>query len=112
MPVMAAGMHLVRDRRGVVEVVLLLQVQRIHVGAQADRLLARPIALQRADHAGRGEATMHLDAPRGELVGHDLGRPLLLEGGFGMTVDVTTDGGEVGQVRGEKVGSVTGHAED
>ena len=44
-PVMAAGMHLVGVHRGMGEVVLLLQVQRIHVGAQPDRLLARAIAL-------------------------------------------------------------------
>jgi len=52
---------------------------------------------------------MHLEAPRGELVGHDLRGPLLLEGGLGMTVDVTTDGSEIGQVVGEKIGCVTGH---
>jgi len=108
-PVMAAGMHLVRDRRGVIEVVLLLQVQRIHVGAQPDRLLARPVALQGADDAGRGEAAMHLEAPGGELVGHDLRCPLLLERGFGMAVDVATNDGEIGQVVGEKIGCVTGH---
>ena len=61
--VMAAGMHLVGHRRGVVEVVLFLQVQRIHVGAQPDRLLAGAPALERADHAGLGQPAMNLDAP-------------------------------------------------
>ena len=62
-PVMAAGMHLAGDRRGVGELVGLVHVERVHVGAQADRApgLARP---QRADHAGLGQAAMHLDAER------------------------------------------------
>ena len=107
--VMAAGMHLVGVHRGVVELVLLLQVQRIHVGAQTDGLLARPLALQRADHAGRGQPTMDLDSPRLQLVGHDLRGPLLLEGGLGMAMDVAADGGELGRGGGEEIGRETGH---
>ena len=99
--VVTAGMHLVGDRRGVVEFVLLLQVQRIHVGAQADRLLPRLPALQGADHAGGGEPAMDLDAPRLQLVGDDLRGPLLLEGRLGMAMDVAADGGEFGSQAGE-----------
>jgi hypothetical protein len=61
-------------------------VQRVHVGAQADRLLARPRSLERADHPGSGEPTVDLDAPRLQLVGDDLRGALLLEGGLGMAV--------------------------
>ena len=107
--VMAAGMHLVGIHRGVVEIVLLLQVQRVHVGAQADRLLARPLALQGADDAGLGQPAMDLDAPGRKPVGHDLGGALLLEGGLRMAMDVAADGGEIGLVGGEEIGRETGH---
>jgi hypothetical protein len=102
-------MHLVGNRRSVVEVVLFLQVQRVHVGAQADRLLAGPRALEGADHTGGGEAAMNLDAPRGELVGNDLRRARLLEGGLGMTMDVAADGGQLGGEAGQTVGSYVAH---
>src|ERR1043165_8991090 len=106
---MAAGMHLVGVNRGVVEVVLLLEMQRIHVGAETDRLLARPLALQGADHAGGGQPAMNLDAPGLQLVCHDLGSALFLEGGLGMAMDVAADGGELGGGTGEEVGRETGH---
>ncbi len=107
--VMAAGMHLVGVDRRMLELVLLLQVQRIHVGAQTDRLLARPLALQGADDAGLGQPAMDFDAPGLQFVGHDLRRPLLLEGGLGMTVDVAADGGEAGVVGRQQVGRKSGH---
>jgi hypothetical protein len=107
--VMAAGMHLVGVHRGVVELVLLLQVQRIHVGAQANGLLARPVALQRAHHPGRGQTTMDLDAPGLQLVCHDLRGALFLEGGLGMAMDVAADGSELGGGAGEEIGRETGH---
>ena len=109
MAVVTAGMHLVGDRRGVVELVLFLQVQRIHVGAQADRLLPRPRALEGADHAGGGEPAMDLDAPRGELVGDDLRGARLLEGSLGMAMDVAADGGQLGRQAGQTIGRDMGH---
>jgi hypothetical protein len=60
MPVVAAGMHAPGMLRAVGEFIQLVQVQRIHIGAQPDR----PVAganLQGADDAGLGQATMHLD---------------------------------------------------
>jgi len=103
MAVMAAGVHLVGHGRGVVEVVLFLQVQGIHVGAQPDRLLARALALQGADHTGLCQPAMHLDAPRHQFVGHDLRGALLLERGFGMAMDVATNDGELGVIAGQKI---------
>jgi hypothetical protein len=64
------------------------------------RLLARTLALQGADDAGLGQPTMHLDAPRLELAGHDRGGALLLEGGFRMAMDVAANRGELGAVAG------------
>jgi hypothetical protein len=57
----------------------------------------------RADHASLGQAAMHLDAPRCELVGHDLRGALFLEGGFGVAMDVAADGGQVGVIAGQKI---------
>mgnify|MGYP003326132312 CR=1 FL=1 len=108
-PVVAAGVHLVLVHRGVREVVLLLQVQRVHVGAQADRLLAGPAALQRADHARGGEAAMDLDAPALQPGGDDLGGAPLLEGGLGMAMDVAADRGQVGLIGGELVRRQAAH---
>src|SRR5262249_32139134 len=91
------------------EVVLLLQMQGVHVGAQTDRLLAGPLALQGADHAGLAQPAMDLDAPRSEPVGDDLGGPLLLEGGLGMAMDIAADGGEIGLLGGQEMGCKAGH---
>ena len=107
--VMAAGMHLVGVDRGVVEVVLFLQVQRIHVGAQADRLLAGTLALQGADNSGLGQPAMHLDAPALQLLGHDLRGALFLEGGLGMAMDVAADGGQLSVIASKKIGGESGH---
>mgnify|MGYP002621741539 CR=1 FL=1 len=60
--VMAAGMHLALMLRLVAEIVLLVHVQRIHVGTQADGPAGAVAARQLADDAGAGEAAMHLDA--------------------------------------------------
>ena len=55
---------------------------------------------------------MDLDAPRGELVGHDLRGARLLEGGLGMAMDVASDGGKLGCEAGETVGGDVGHARE
>ena len=44
-----------------------------------------------------------------ELVGHDLRGALLLEGGFGMAMDVAADGGELGVIAGKQIGRELGH---
>ena len=86
------------------EGVALLNRQRVHVGAKPDRLLAGLAALQGADHAGGRQAAMDLDTPRGQLVGHDLRRARLLEGGLGMAMNIAADGRQLGRQAGEAVG--------
>jgi hypothetical protein len=73
----------------VIERVELLDRQRVHVGAQADHALRRAAvaAVHDADHRGAREAAVNLDAPRAELLGHQVGRELLLEAELGMRMD-------------------------
>ena len=52
---------------------------------------------------------MDLDAPGFELVGHDLRGADLLEGRLGVTMDVASDGGQVGGLGGQQVGGDAGH---
>ncbi len=87
MAVMAACMHLARMPRPMGEGVVLLQRQRVHVGAQPDRTLAGAAA-QRADEAGAADAGGHLVAPFRKLFRHHLRGPMLLEAQFRMGVNV------------------------
>ena len=93
--VMAAGMHAALVLAAVIERVVLVHRQGIHVGAQPDgaRIVADPDG---ADDAGLADAGGDLAAPFLELPGHDLRGPLLLEAELGMGVDVAPDGGELG----------------
>src|SRR3546814_12762094 len=81
--------HLALVPRAVVEAVELLDMQGVHIGAQADGA-AGPVALavQHPDDAGGGEAAVHLDAELGQLLGHEVGGAQLLESGLGVGVDV------------------------
>ena len=73
MPVMAAGVHLARRPGRVSKIGLLLDRQRIHVGAQPDHFcfaLARGFAaLDDADHAGAAET-------RGDFIATELPQPV------------------------------------
>ena len=69
--------------------------KRVEVGAQADRALTRPLALQRADDAGLGDPFRDLDAPAAQAVGDELGRSHLLEAHLRMAMDVATDRDQV-----------------
>jgi hypothetical protein len=93
--VMAAGMHAALVLAAMIEGIVLVHRQRVHVGAQPNgaRIVADPDG---ADDAGLADAGRDLAAPFLELLGHDLRRPLLLEAELGMGVDVTPDGGELG----------------
>ena len=72
--VMAAGMHLAGHRRFIRQAGFLLDRQGIHVGAQAEHLVAGLPAADDADHAGAADAGNHLVAAEAfELVG-DRGR--------------------------------------
>ncbi len=85
--VVAAGVHAAGVLRAMAKTVLLVDVQRVEVGAQADRALARAGG-ERADHAGAGEPARHRDAELGQLLGDHVGGAVLLERGLGMGVDV------------------------
>ena len=100
--VMAAGVHLARDRRLVIEVIGLVHVERIHVGAQADRALGRA-ATQHTHDAGLGEAAMDLDAEALQLRRDDVRGPHFLEGRFRVAVNVMTPRGHVLVERGNAV---------
>ena len=89
--VMATGVHLPRDGRGVAEFVGLVDVERVHVGAQADGASAAA-GLQHANHACLGQAAMHLDAERFQPLGDHVGGAMLLERRFGVLVNVVAPG--------------------
>jgi hypothetical protein len=76
--VVAARVHLALDFRRVRDAGLLVDVQRIEVGAQADRAASAP-AFQHADDAGAGESRVHFEPERAQLVGDERAGRLLLE---------------------------------
>ncbi len=97
--VVAAGMHLPLVFRAVRKAVEFGQRQRVHVGAQADGAGAAA-AGQPGDHAGAGQAAMHLDADGLELGGDDIGGALLVKSQFRVGMDVAADGRDArGEVR-------------
>ena len=88
MAVMAAGMHLAGVFGLVVDIVLFLDIERVHIGAEADGRAVALVAAQRADHAGPREAAMHLDAEFMQPQGDVIGRLVFLERGFRVPVDM------------------------
>jgi hypothetical protein len=92
--VVAAGVHLARDRRLVIELVGLVDVERVHVGAEPNRPL-RSAGPQHAHHAGLGEASVNFQTERLQLVRNNIGGPHFLEGCLGMTMDVVAPSGHV-----------------
>ncbi len=108
MCVVATGMHHARRLRAIGHIVLLLDRQRVHVGADADH---RAAFAQVADDARLADAGLRLDAKLGEGVGHQAGGALLLKAKFRMHVDVTAPGNDlVGQLLGLGVkSSGSGH---
>ncbi len=109
MPVMAAGMHLAGHGGGMGERVALVDVERVHIGAERDGA-ARPAALERADDAGAGEAAMDREAEPLELPGDEGGGVVLLEGGLGMGVDAPAPRRHVGVEIGDAVDDRHSHA--
>ncbi|MEI9982953.1 MAG: hypothetical protein WDN69_06910 [Aliidongia sp.] len=78
--------------------------QRIHIGPERDHPIARLVAAQRADDAGRGQAAMHLDAELFQLGRDDAGRPVLLKAELRMRVQVAAPGGQIIVEIGDTVG--------
>src|SRR4029077_12091889 len=78
----------------VAEIVGLVYVERVHVGAQANRPPGSAGA-QHAHHAGLGQAPVGLDSELLQLVGDDIGGPYFLEGRFRVAVNVMPPGSHV-----------------
>ena len=93
--VMTAGVHAALVLAAVIEGVVFVHRQRIHVGAQPDRLgiVADP---DRAHDSGLADAGGDLAAPLLQFLRHDLRRAHLLEAKLGMGMDVAPDGGQFG----------------
>ena len=88
--VVTAGMHAAFVPRGMIEGVLFLQGQGVHVGAQADRP-GRGAAAQGAHDAGATHAGGDLDAPGSEFGRDQGGGAVFLVAKLGMRVDIAPD---------------------
>ena len=75
-----------------------LDVERVEVGAQADRALARPPPADRSYDPRLGEAFGDVDSPGAQLVGDDPGGAGLLERGLRMAMDVATNRDQLGLI--------------
>ena len=85
--VVAARVHLARHLRLVRDAGRLVDVQRIEVGTQPDGVTGASLP-QDTDDAGAGDARVHVESERTELVGHVRSGRLLLERGLRMRVEV------------------------
>ena len=82
-------MHLAVVAGAMSEVVQFLNVQGVHIGAQADGAAGCvAVAVQHADHPRGSETAVHLNAEFGQLFGHEFRGPLFLEGGLRMGMEV------------------------
>ena len=109
-PVMPAGMHAALIRGGIGQASALGQRECVHVGAQRDRPLPRPLAAQRPDHTEAADAFRHLDPPAAQLLRHQRSGARFLHAEFGMGVDVMADRGQRGEMaRDARCGVVRGH---
>jgi len=88
MPVVTAGVHASAMARGVRNIVLFFDVQRVHVGAKRDRPIARQRALEGADDPGPGDPAIDRHTERLEETGDQFRRLMLFESGLGMCVDL------------------------
>jgi len=79
--VVAACVHLAFGLRCVRDAGLLVNVKRVEVRSQADRIL-RSTVPQHADHAGAREPGVHFEPECAELVRDERARRFLLERGF------------------------------
>ena len=93
--VMAAGMHLVWHGRGVRLSGDLVERQRVHVGAQADRPAGPQIAIDDPHDAGSSEPRHHLVAAEFlQLVGDERRRLVHVEQQFRLHVDLPAPFGD------------------
>jgi hypothetical protein len=99
---MPAGVHASRKPRRVLERVLLLDRQRVHVGPKADRAGAIAAA-EHPDDAGAADALMDLDTDATEFVGDAGGGPMLPEPQFGMGVEIPSQAGQSRKIAADDV---------
>ncbi len=64
------------------------------------------------DHAGRAEAAVDRDAPFGELARDHVGGADFFEAEFGVGVEVTSDGGDAGRLRDERIDEFHGRSQN
>ena len=88
-----------------------MDVQRVEVGAQADRAGAGSAA-KHADDARLRESRVHVEPERAQLVGDEALVRGLLERGLGVRVDVVAPGLDVGKERGDFGGDGHGDSAD
>ncbi len=100
-PVVSAGVHAARDRRGVGLRARFLQRQRVHVGAEQDAGAGAPVV---GDDPGLSHARAGREADRLEPRHDDSRRAVLLEGELGMPVQVAPRGDERLVLRGGELG--------
>ncbi len=105
--VMTAGVHAALVLRAVVEAVGLVDRQRVHVGAQADRLVRAAVA-KHADDTRASDAAVHLDAEALETLRDEVGGAVLLEAQFRVRVQVAPPGGEFGMEFGDAGDGIRG----
>ena len=98
--VVAAGVHLAVVPAGVGQPGGFGDGQCVHVGADADAPAAAAVA-QAADHAGAAQAALHLVAPGGQALGHQVAGGVFLEGQLRMLVDVVAQADHLGQDQGD-----------
>ena len=105
MPVMATGMHLARGFRGILRPGLLMNRQRIHIGAQPNHpALGVRLALDHRHHPGAANAFHHLVTANGTAeLGHLGGGAVHIEQQLGVFVEIVTDRGQLGQHLGKAV---------
>ena len=87
MAIVSAGVHFSSVQRAVFEFVLFMDVQCIHVCAQADGTLART-SRQRPHHSRATQSVVHAQAEGLEFVCHQSGGALLLKRSFRVGMEV------------------------
>src|SRR5690606_23131578 len=86
--VVPAGVHRALDRRAVFDLVLLLDRQRVHVGAQEQRLAGAAAAQDGLDAGDRDPGAHVFEADGAQPLGDDAAGARLLESQFRMAVEV------------------------
>jgi len=90
MAVMATGVHLAVMTGTVIESVMLLHRQRIHIGTETDGFPATPCP-QYTHYPGAGQAAVHLDPQPLQGIRDEIASPVFLEGKFRVGVNVSPD---------------------